>query len=202
MELTQIGDIFDEGVSSNLDQCRLACEHQAKLFVYEQIKQTSHIQRLEMIAFRKGLKKELRNDTFDAIHSREGKRLEQLDYYVYREKKREEIRREYKDNSSRFLEEELLQMGIPAIEQDDDMLTEEELAMSFLLTQIEMEKSLFNDYESILDASKTMAIELQNNIKEFDQTEKSVSEFVLVFPDFGFILSAFCSLFLLLLEYS
>lgn len=174
MELLQIGDIFDEGVASNLEQCRLACEHQSKLFVYEQIKQTSHISKDEVKLFRKGLKKELWLDQADSVTTRELKRQEQLDYYYHRETKREQLRREYGGADRSFLERELVNEGLPPIDKDEDLLTEEELVMSFILTQIEMEASLTDDYNSILDASKTMAIELQAAIKEFDITEKKV----------------------------
>jgi hypothetical protein len=73
-----------------------------------------------------------------------------------------------------YVEQELCSQGYLPIDNDEDMLTEEELVMSFLLTQIEMEASLEADYNSILEASKSMAIELQTSIKEFDTTEKKV----------------------------
>jgi hypothetical protein len=179
----------------------LACEHAAKLFVYDQIKLTGHIKTKELRAFRVALAAELDHDSFDAIHVRELKRLEQLDYYRDREIRREQIRREIKGNASSchclpspsihrlsvaclsvclvtapsmYVEQELCSQGYLPIDKDDDMLTEEELAMSFLLTQIEMEASLEADYSSILEASKSMAIELQTSIKEFDATEKKV----------------------------
>jgi hypothetical protein len=117
---------------------------------------------------------ELRKDTFGTLQARQVKRKEQLEYYNHRETKKEEICREYHERNPRILEEEVNRTGLLPIEPEEDMLTEEELAMSFLLTQVEMEASLENDYHSILDASKSMAIELQASIKEFDNTEKKV----------------------------
>jgi len=74
--------------------------------------------------------------------------------------------------SESYIEQEAVIQGYPAIEKDDDLLTEEELTMSFILTQLEMEQSLRQDYESILEASRSMALELQVGIQEFDSTEK------------------------------
>ena len=54
------------------------------------------------------------------------------------------------------------------------MVPEEEFVMSFLLTQTEMELSLAGDYESITEATKTMALELQQGIIGFDSNEKKV----------------------------
>jgi hypothetical protein len=81
----------------------------------------------------------------------------------------------YNQEAETFLEQELITMGYPPIETKDDMLTEEELVMSFLLTQIEMEVSLRADYESILEATKNMTLEIQTEIDVFDQKEKKVS---------------------------
>ena len=65
-------------------------------------------------------------------------------------------------------------LGFPKIEPEREMAPEEEMVMSYLLTQIEMELSLADDYDSISEATKTMAIELQTEIKAFDQKEKEV----------------------------
>ena len=72
------------------------------------------------------------------------------------------------------IEAELYSLGFPAIPIEKEFPTEEEFVMSFLLTQVEMEISLAADYDSITDATKTMAIELQQGIISFDSMEKNV----------------------------
>ena len=69
---------------------------------------------------------------------------------------------------------ELRDAGFPAIEPEHLCVPEEEFVMSYMLTQIEMELSLKNDYDSITEATKNMVMELQAGIKDFDETEKKV----------------------------
>ncbi len=182
-ELSQIGEIYDEGILSNLEQCKLVCEHNSKLFVKDQLKQTAHIERVELKLFRIALRKEFIGDTLESEYMRDSKRSEQLVYYYDREKYKEQLRRELYPQSmgmnetvNKYLEEELVNnyQSYP-LDKMDDMLTEEELAMSYMLTQLEMENSLQQDYGSIILATKSMANELQETINDFDETEKSVS---------------------------
>lgn len=152
----------------------MACEHHSKLFVYDQLKLTSHIRKTELKALRSSVGEELSRDTFDHQRSREQLRNSQLQYYEERQRKKEALYREYKV-ADRILEEELTNQGIPPIPRDEDVLTEEELAMSYILSQVEMETILSDDYSSIVDATKNMANELQQKISEFDALEKNVS---------------------------
>jgi len=66
-------------------------------------------------------------------------------------------------------------MGYPAIPSDKEVVPEEEFVMSFLLTQVEMEVSLAGDYDSIVEATKTLAVELQQGLLAFDASEKKVT---------------------------
>lgn len=174
MELLQIGDIFDEGIAANLEQCRLACEHVAKMFAYDQFKQNAHVGKLEKKIFRISLRKQMITDTLPAQQARQKKRHQQLKYYVEREKQKEAVKRELR-TVDKYLEEELVNRGFPPIDPMEDQLTEEELCMSFMLSHLEMEHSLVDDYDSILEATQNMVQELQGNIQEFDTLEKSVS---------------------------
>eukprot|EP01042_Synura_sphagnicola_P005236 gene5236-6680_t len=183
-ELLQVGDLYDTGIAANLDQCRFACEHYAKLFTYDQLKATASVAKDEMVALRRALHGDLMGDTLEAQHAREEHRSQQRTYYAERMTKREELKHYYYGQGSaqpsqyltraqeQFLDEELDNQGYTAIPPSDDMLTEEELAMSFLLKQIEMEASLRQDYESVLEATKAMALDLQSGIDEFDTNEK------------------------------
>lgn len=44
-------------------QCRLACDHQAKLFAYDQLKFSAEVKRVAMKQLRTALLNELSNDT-------------------------------------------------------------------------------------------------------------------------------------------
>jgi hypothetical protein len=188
-ELLQVGDIYDEGILQNLSQCLLVCEHQGKLFVKDQLKLTTHVQKTELRLFRIDLRRELLTDSIEIESRRAAKRVQQLQYYYDREIQKEVLRRELYPRSTttysngmmnatvnKALEEELTKHHqSPPIDPLEDMLTEEELCMSFLLTQVEMEQSLEQDYNSILQATKTMAREIQDGLESFDVAEKNVS---------------------------
>ena len=87
-ELLQVGHIYDEGVAANLEQvractvtiyctlsksylisfisfcqCRLACDHQAKLFAYDQLKFSAEVKRVAMKQLRAAVISELMTDT-------------------------------------------------------------------------------------------------------------------------------------------
>ena len=94
-----------------------------------------------------------------------------------RERRRQLLRAEYGDWSD-TIEAELYSQGYPALAVEKEVVPEEEFVMSFLLTQTEMELSLAGDYESITEATKTMALELQQGIIGFDSNEKKVPLFV------------------------
>eukprot|EP01038_Epipyxis_sp_PR26KG_P008891 gene8891-11991_t len=170
-ELNQVGDIFDEGLSANLEQCRLACEHTAKVFAYDQLKYANEIKKVEMVKLRKALRPVLKNDTLEEQEARARLREEHVALYRAREIKKQQLRKEL-DGWPAIIEAELVEQGFPKIEPEREMAPEEEMVMSYLLTQIEMEMSLGADYESIVEATKTMAIELQSEIKTFDDKEK------------------------------
>ena len=84
----------------------------------------------------------------------------------------------YSSFLSLFSSDELRDAGFPAIEPEHLCVPEEEFVMSYMLTQIEMELSLKNDYDSITEATKNMVMELQAGIKDFDETEKRVRSVV------------------------
>jgi hypothetical protein len=69
---------------------------------------------------------------------------------------------------------------------ENEIVPEEELVMSFMLTQLEMEFSLSHDYDSIENAVKNLTVELKNGILEFDEKEKHVFIYYLNFIFFIF----------------
>mmetsp|Transcript_15647 Transcript_15647/g.21453 ORF Transcript_15647/g.21453 Transcript_15647/m.21453 type:complete len:1759 (-) Transcript_15647:115-5391(-) len=175
-ELLQVGHIYDEGVAANLEQCRLACDHQAKLFAYDQLKFSAEVKRVAMKQLRSALLGELLTDTVEAENRRARSREEQRLYYVERERRRRQLQQELGDWAD-TIEAELYSAGYPAIPVDKEVVPEEEFVMSFLLTQVEMEVSLAGDYDSITEATKTLAVELQQGLLAFDASEKkSIAE--------------------------
>lgn len=173
-ELLQVGNIYDEGVSSNLEQCRLACEHNAKLFVYDQLKQAGQVKKNEMRALRNALHRQLRADTHEQEAARAKLLVEHRAYNMERNKRKAALHRELFGWGD-TIEAELREMGYPPIDPELEAVPEEEAVMSFMLTQIEMELSLAGDYDSIQEATRSMAIELNQSIQDLDETEKSVS---------------------------
>ena len=172
-ELLQIGNIYDDGVSGNLEQCRQSCEHEAKLFAYDQLKVAALVKKNEMRALRNALHRQLRADTFEEEHRRAQLLQEHRDYNRTRNTHRARLQCELQ-GWGETIEAELREMGFPPIEAEHEAVPEEEAVMSYMLTQIEMEVSLAGDYESIVEATKNMALELQTGLREFDQTEKKV----------------------------
>lgn len=186
-------------------QCRLACDHQAKLFAYDQLKFSAEVKRVAMKQLRAAVISELMTDTCNALklnpplfspcggpiqylsapltvvvcaveaeQRRARTREEQRQYLQERERRKQLLRAEYGDWSD-TVEAELYSQGYPALPVEKEVVPEEEFVMSFLLTQTEMELSLAGDYDSIMEATKTMALELQQGIIGFDSTEKKVT---------------------------
>ena len=63
-------------------------------------------------------------------------------------------------------------MNLDDIPRDELMRDEVEISMSFLITQVEMESALAVDYDSISEATRKIAGDLQEDILSFDTKEK------------------------------
>ena len=70
LELVQVGNIFADSVDSNLEQCRMNCEHNVKLFSYDQTKKAKSMKALETKLLEVHLRIYLLNDTLFAEHER------------------------------------------------------------------------------------------------------------------------------------
>lgn len=185
-ELNQVGDIYDEGIAANLEQCRLAGEHAVKVFAYDQLKQVAHVKAQELGLLRRGLHRHLRSDRKEVQAQRMQQRQIQYEQWLVYEEAKYKLLLQYNGSagydesdisnpqfkSSRFIEEELQVLGYVPLSKDEDVLTEEELVMSYLLTQLEMEESLGGDYDSVLAATQKMSKELLKTIGDFDGNEK------------------------------
>ena len=151
----------------------MACDHNAKLYTYDQLKVSTKLKQVEMRAMRNAIHRTLRADTFDEQRARAALCADHANYNATRDAKRMQLQKELR-GWNRTIEDELKDAGFPPIDPEQLAVPEEEYCMSFMLTQIEMELSLKTDYDSITEATKTMAMEIQQGIREFDDTEKKV----------------------------
>jgi hypothetical protein len=151
----------------------MACEHNVKLFAYDQLKIATKVKAVEMRAMRNALHRTLRADTHEEERSRAALCADHAAYNRARNEKRLQLQREL-NGWGKVIEDELRDAGFPPIEPEHLAVPEEEAVMSYMLTQIEMELSLKVDYDSIAEATKSMTMEMQQGIKEFDETEKKV----------------------------
>lgn len=126
---------------------------------------------MESRKLRNGIHRCLRADTFEEQENRRKIRLKQEAAYVARERKRHELLKEL-GGWDATIEAELEALGYPAIAMEQEICTEEEFVMSYMLTQIEMELALKGDYDSITEATKSMAVELHADIQQFDENER------------------------------
>ena len=148
-ELLQMGNIYDESVGGDLDQCRLACEHNAKLFAYDQAQNTLRVKQDELKALRKALRHVFMHSpesTIEAETARENNRQRQRDQLVKRKNKRKQLEKDLADYPD-TIEMELQELGLSDIAPENMIREEEEICMSFILTQVEMEATLANDYD-------------------------------------------------------
>jgi hypothetical protein len=152
----------------------MACEHNVKLFAYDQLKVATKLKQVELRAMRNAVHRTLRADTKEEERSRAALCADHAAYNRSREAKRAQLQREL-SGWGRVIEDELREAGFPAIEPEHLAVPEEESVMSYMLTQLEMELSLKNDYDSVAEATKSMTMEMQQGIREFDETEKRVS---------------------------
>ncbi len=171
-ELLQVGLIYDDSVDVNLQQCYMNCEHYIKEFVFNQFKNVTDKKKVEMITLRKAVRKVLRADTVQAEKSRAKVRDRQIKDFEKREMKRRELLTKDPSLYGDKVENQLDRLGLKRLEPSQEMKPEEEVVMSYVLRQIEMEESLGNDYESIVTATKKSSIDVQNDIKRFNESEK------------------------------
>jgi hypothetical protein len=130
---------------------------------------------VELRAMRNAVHRALRADTKEEERSRAALCADHTAYNRSREAKRAQLQRELSGWGG-VIEDELREAGFPAIEPEHLAVPEEESVMSYMLTQLEMELSLKNDYDSVAEATKSMTMEMQQGIREFDETEKRVSQ--------------------------
>jgi hypothetical protein len=151
----------------------MACEHTVKLFAYDQLKVATKVKGAELRAMRNALHRALRADTPEEERSRAALCADHAAYSRARNAKRQQLQREL-GGWGAVIEAELVEAGYPPIAPEDLAVPEEEFVMSYMLTQIEMELSLRTDYDSVSEATKAMTMEMQQGIREFDETEKKV----------------------------
>lgn len=153
------------------------------MFSYDQLKAVQHIKSVEHLALRRSIREELRKDRSEVQQARMELRSAQYESWLAYETAKYRLLREY--NGSRayhdgdtgksitYIDEELSAQGIHKLTKEEDVLTEEELVMSLILTQIEMEDSLNRDYDSVLEATHNMNRELVKSVTDFDQVQKN-----------------------------
>lgn len=173
-ELLQMGNIYDESTASNLDQCRMACEHNAKVFAYDQAQNVVEVKNKEMKTLRTDFSHLMMfgpQSTPEAAEGREDTRIRQQKQMQKRQEKSAQLIEEM-GNYPDAIENELQVLGLEEIPDQHIIRDEEEIVMSFMLTQVEMEASLANDYDSISDATRKIAKDLQEDILTYDAKEK------------------------------
>jgi len=74
------------------------------------------------------------------------------------------------------MEAELQELGLEDIDRNELMRDEPEAVLSFVLTQVEMESALAIDYDSISDATRKVASDLQEDILTWDTKEHHAVE--------------------------
>lgn len=173
-ELLQVGNIYDDSLDANLEQCRMACEHNAKVFAYDQAQSVTEVKKREMKELRVAQHKVL-------FYGAEGSQPAEDAREITRKKQRKQLNdREIKKaqlqidlaNFPDSIEAELKELDLEDIPRKDLMRNEEEIVMSFMLTQLEMESALAIDYDSISEATRKIAHDLQEDILTFDVKEK------------------------------
>lgn len=152
----------------------MECETNAKTFAYDQLKFAKEVRRVELKKLRKALRRGLRSDTLEAEESRTNLRVKEFHVWREREEQRQLLLPDY-EGYEQILDDELVNRGYPVIVEAEQLAPEVDMTMSYLLTQVEMENSLATDYGSIVDATKSMAVELQAGIEAFDEKEKTVT---------------------------
>jgi hypothetical protein len=173
-ELLQVGDIFDESCLSNLEQCRMACEHASKIFAYDQAKTVAETETRELGKLRSSLRRHLTNGaeaTRDAHNARSAARQKARQHQEKRAAKRASLMTEL-SGREQLVEAELRDLGLAPLDKNTLIREEEEIVMSYLLTQVEMEAALKGDYQSIQEATKKMAKDMGDDLAKFDDRER------------------------------
>jgi hypothetical protein len=173
-ELLQVGNIYEESLEANLEQCRLACEHNSKVFAYDQAQSVTDIKQKELKALRSSVRQLLMlgadssQEAENARNETRSKQRKQLNERAIKKAQLDIDLANYPDS----IESELMELDLEDIPRDELKRDETEILMSFMITQVEMESALAVDYDSISEATKKIANDLQEDILSFDTKEK------------------------------
>ena len=127
-----------------------------------------------MAALRRNFRMHLRasaESSLEAEAARQRLREAQRAHAQKREAKRALLMHELSGRSE-LVEAELKDLGLLAPDPKARIRDEEEMVMSYLLTQVEMEAALGGDYASVMDATKTLARDVSADIAKFDEQER------------------------------
>jgi hypothetical protein len=172
VELLQVGTLYDDQMAVALEQVKQHCEDVCKYFVFEETMKVENYKVKELVTVRSNFNDYLCSDDMEAQSTRYDVRQSRLTYIDNRNAAKEILLSEYGTNDFALIESELDNMGYPPVDPKDIIRPEEEIVMSFILRQVEMEVSLLDDYVSIAEATGTIGHELLDLINMFDEKEK------------------------------
>lgn len=139
-----------------------------------QAKSIQEIQARELTALRRNFRMHLRSSpesSLEAEAARQRLREAQRAHARKREAKRALLMQELSGRAE-LVEAELKDLGLTAPDPKARIRDEEEMIMSYLLTQVEMEAALSGDYASVMDATKTLARDVSGDVAKFDEQER------------------------------
>lgn len=150
------------------------CEHNIKLFSYDQVKKAKSMKALEAKVLETHLRIYFLNDTLFSEHERFTAYSTQQLYLNERESKLQEYTGFYQGGWEHMIEPELEKLGLTPIKSEDLLFSEEELVMSFMVRQVEMRVTLENDYDNLVTTTETMAGKLMEGIQLYNADEKNL----------------------------
>lgn len=160
-ELTEVGNIYDQSVSANLEQVVFNCADYRHSFVTENLNSVSSVKATEISRLRWSLHDALRSDHIKAEKARDKVRQRQAKQLNDRELKRKELLMKNPSVWGEVLESQLERAGHKLLDPSQLMKPEEEIVMSYMLRQIEMEFALNEDYDSVIATATKLGQSLE-----------------------------------------
>lgn len=165
-ELDQAGVHFDEAVELNLKDCIDSIHEEIELFKFNQLDFVNPLKESELNIMRNSCHRTICLDTLEGEGARDNVRDLQLQHHYQREHNRRILMHKHNFINA-DVEAELLAMDLGPTDPNQEVRPEEEIVMSYMLRQIEMEIGIEKSYDLIDTFTKKKTAELLQSLVLF-----------------------------------
>jgi hypothetical protein len=174
-ELDQAGVHYDEAVEKNLKDCIDSIHVEIELFKFKQLDFVDPLKESELDLMRTSCHRTICLDTLEGEGARNNVRDLQTQHFYQRQHNRRDLMQKYNFIDA-DVEAELLQMDLGPQDPNLEVRPEEEVVMSYMIRQIEMESGIETSYNLIDTFTKKKTAELLQSLVLFADLQKESIE--------------------------